>query len=66
MTTIDKCLRTVFEVRIAQEPRTACSGELGSRKFSLREKMHFEIIDGHLLIIFKKDLPASLHTVAKF
>lgn len=60
MSTIVKCLRTVCVERTAQEPRTACSDELGFRKFSVRESTHFEIIDGHLLIIFNSDLPARL------
>lgn len=58
--TIVKCLRTVCVERTAQDPRTAYSGEVGLLKFSVRESTHFEIKDGHLLIIFKRDFPASL------
>jgi hypothetical protein len=53
-------LRTVCVERTVQEPSTAYSGELGFRKCSVRESTHFEIIDGHLLIIFSRDFPASL------
>lgn len=63
MITIVKCLRTVCVARTAQEPSTAYSGALGFLKFSVRERTHFEIIDGHLFIIFKRYFPASLDTM---
>ncbi len=65
-TTVAKCLKTVFEARTAQEPSTTCSDDLGSRKFSVRERTHFEIMDGHLSIILSRDFPASLSTMPKF
>lgn len=58
--TIVRCLRTVCEERTAQEPRTACSGELGFRRLSVRLSTHFEIIKGHRFIIFRRAFPASL------
>lgn len=61
-----KCLRTVCVERTEQEPSTAYSGELGFRKCSVRESTHFEIIDGHLLIIFSRDFPASLAKVQQW
>lgn len=64
MITIVKCFRTVCVASTAQEPRTAYSGELGFRMFSVRVSTHFEIIDGHRLIIFKRAFPASLDTEA--
>jgi hypothetical protein len=66
MTTVVKCLRIVCDVRTAQEPSTAHSGESGFCKFSAREITHFEIIDGHLFIIFSRDFPASLDNMSKY
>lgn len=64
--TVVKCFRTVCVERTAQEPRTTYSGVFGILKFSARESTHFEIKDGHLLIIFNRDLPASLGTKPTF
>jgi len=58
--TVAKCLRTVWVDRIVQEPRTAYSGALGFAKFSVKLSMHLDTMDGHLFIIFRRLLLASL------
>lgn len=65
MSTVVKCLRTLCEERMLQEPRTTFSGASGFRKFSLREPTHFESNGGHLFNSFSKDFPASLNTTIK-
>lgn len=52
----------VWDERTAQEPKTAFSGKLEFLRFSARFSTHFEIVDGHLFIIFKIDFAASLGT----
>lgn len=60
--TVVKCLRTVCEERTEHEPSTAYSSALGLHKLLVNVMTHFEIIEGHLLIILIRDFPANLTT----
>lgn len=59
-------LRTVWDESIAQEPKTAFSGELGFLKFSERVSTQFEIVDGHLFIILRTLFVAILCVLQQY
>lgn len=63
MPTVVRRFRMVCVPRTAQEPKTAHSGALGFRKFTVSVKTQFEILLGQRLIIFKSAFPACLAAI---
>jgi hypothetical protein len=59
--TVVKCLNTVCDERMLQEPSTTCSGAFESCKFSVRIRTQLEIREGQRFSNFVRDLPAYLY-----
>jgi hypothetical protein len=59
-----KCLNTVCDERMLQEPSTTCSGAFESRKFSVKIRTQLEIREGQRFSNFVRDLPAYERTVS--
>jgi len=59
--TVVKCLKTVCDERMLQEPSTTCSGAFGSHKFPVSVRTQLEIREGQRFNNFVKDLPAYLN-----
>jgi hypothetical protein len=64
MESVVRCLKTVCDDKMLQEPSTTCSGAFRSRKFPVSVRTQLEIREGQRFNNFVKDLPAYERTIS--